>query len=89
MGQLIDEGLIRGWGLSQVDVDVIDRAQCVTPLAVIQNIYSMVERDCEQAVIPYCLEHGIGFVPLSFLSPSCVIQASGGTAPCEGASWPV
>ena len=30
MGQLIDEGLIRGWGLSQVDVDVIDRAQCVT-----------------------------------------------------------
>ena len=35
MGRLIDEGLIRGWGLSQVDVDVIDRAQQVTPLAAI------------------------------------------------------
>ena len=44
MGQLIDEGLIRGWGLSQVDVDVIDRAHRITPLSAIQNIYSMVER---------------------------------------------
>lgn len=65
MSQLIDEGLIRGWGLSQVDVDVIDRAQQVTPLAAIQNIYSMVERDCEHAVISYCVEHNIGFVPFS------------------------
>ncbi|MGB4092635.1 MAG: aldo/keto reductase [Ruminococcus flavefaciens] len=32
MGRLIDDGLIRGWGLSQVDVDVIDAAQSVTPL---------------------------------------------------------
>lgn len=65
MGRLIDEGLIRGWGLSQVDVDVIDRAQSVTPLAAIQNIYSMVERDCEAKVIPYCMENNIGFVPFS------------------------
>ena len=65
MGRLIDEGLIRGWGLSQVDVDVIDRAQRVTPLSAIQNIYSMVERDSEEAIIPYCIEHNIGFVPFS------------------------
>ena len=65
MGQLMEEGLIRGWGLSQVDVDVIDRAQQVTPLSAIQNIYSMVERDMEGAVIPYCLEHNIGVVPFS------------------------
>ena len=65
MSRLIDEGLIRGWGLSQVDVDVIDRAQQVTPLAAIQNIYSMVERDSEERIIPYCKEHNIGFVPFS------------------------
>lgn len=65
MGRLIDEGLIRGWGLSQVDVDIIDRAQQVTPLAAIQNIYSMVERDCEPEIIPYCMENNIGFVPFS------------------------
>ena len=65
MGLLIEDGLIRGWGLSQVDVGVIERAQRVTPLAAIQNIYSMVERDVEKAVIPYCLEHEIGMVPFS------------------------
>ena len=65
MGRLMDEGLICGWGLSQVDVDVIDRAQQVTPLAAIQNIYSMVERDSEAEIIPYCMAHNIGFVPFS------------------------
>lgn len=65
MGKLIDDGLIRGWGLSQVDVDIISRAQRVTPLAAIQNIYSMVERDSEKRVIPFCMEHNIGFVPFS------------------------
>ena len=65
MGQLIDEGMIRGWGLSQVDENVIARAHQVTPLSAVQNIYSMVERDVEKAVIPYCLKHGIGVVPFS------------------------
>ena len=65
MGRLIDDGLIRGWGLSQVDVDVIDRAQQVTPLSAIQNIYSMVERDSEAKIIPYCVKNRIGFVPFS------------------------
>ena len=65
MGQLIEKDLIRGWGLSQVDVDLIDRAQRITPLTAIQNIYSMVERGVEGRVIPYCLKHGIGLVPFS------------------------
>ena len=65
MGRLVEEGLIRGWGLSQVDVDIIDRSQRVTPLSAIQNIYSMVERDSEAEIIPYCMAHNIGFVPFS------------------------
>lgn len=65
MGKLIDEGLIRGWGLSQVDVDLIEKAQRITPLSAIQSIYSMVERGLETEVIPYCLEHNIGVVPFS------------------------
>ena len=65
MGRLMEDGLIRGWGLSQVDVDIIDRAQQVTPLAAIQNIYSMVEWDSEAEIIPYCMENNIGFVPFS------------------------
>ena len=70
MGRLIDDGLIRGWGLSQVDVDVIDRAHRITPLAAIQNIYSMVERDSEAEIIPYCIENNIGFVPFSPIASS-------------------
>lgn len=65
MGQLIKDGLIRGWGLSQVDVDILDRAQKVTPVSAVQNIYSMVERGVEEKVLPYCLEHQIGLVPFS------------------------
>ena len=65
MGHLISEGLIRGWGLSQVDVDIIDEAHQVTPLSAVQNIYSMVERGVEEKVIPYCHEHHIGLVPFS------------------------
>ena len=65
MGRLIQEGLIRGWGLSQVDVDSISKAHNITPLSAVQNLYNILERDCEEKVIPYCLEHNIGFVPFS------------------------
>lgn len=44
---------------------MIARAHAVTPLAAIQNIYSMLERGVEEAVIPCCLEHAIGVVPFS------------------------
>ena len=63
MGRLVKEGLIRGWGLSQVSADQIRAAHEITPLSAVQNIYSMVERDCETEIFPVCLEKGIGVVP--------------------------
>ena len=65
MGKLIKEGLIRGWGLSQVDVDAISKAHKITPVSAVQNLYNILERDCEEKVIPYCLENNIGVVPFS------------------------
>ncbi|MCC8103393.1 MAG: aldo/keto reductase, partial [Clostridiales bacterium] len=65
MGQLIQDGLIRGWGLSQVSVQTLDRANKVTPVTAVQNLYNILERDCEEDIFPYCLEHGIGVVPFS------------------------
>ena len=65
MGKLIEEGLIRGWGLSQVPLEIIERAQAIAPLTAIQNIYSMVERSCETEIIPYCLKNNIGLVAFS------------------------
>lgn len=65
MGDLIREGVIRGWGLSQVSGDMLRRADAVTPVSAVQNLYSMVERDCERDIFPYCLAHEIGVVPFS------------------------
>lgn len=65
MGQLIKEGLIRGWGLSQVDVDSIEKAHKITPLSAVQNLYNILERDCEEKIIPFCLKNNIGVVPFS------------------------
>ncbi len=65
MGRLINEGLIRGWGLSQVEVDTLDKAHRVTPVSAVQNLYNMLERDCEQGIFPYCLKENIGVVPFS------------------------
>lgn len=65
MGQLIKEGLIREWGMSQVGVESLAKANEVCPVAAVQNLYSMVERDCEKEIIPYCIKHGIAVVPFS------------------------
>lgn len=65
MGVLIKEGVIRGWGLSQVSEQQLRQAHAVTPLTAIQSEYSMMERMYEKDVIPACEELGIGFVPFS------------------------
>lgn len=65
MGKLISDGVIRGWGLSQVSSAQIRQAHAVTPISAVQNIYSMVERDCEQNILPLCQQEGIGLVPFS------------------------
>ena len=65
MGKLIAEGAIRGWGVSQVSVEKLRRGQAVTPLSAVQNLYNMLERDCEKEIFPYCIEQRIGVVPFS------------------------
>lgn len=65
MGVLIDEGLIKGWGLSQVTVDTLMRAHHVTPVSAVQSEYSIMERAFEEDIIPACLENNIGFVAFS------------------------
>lgn len=65
MGRLIKEGLIREWGLSQVSAQTLNKAHKVTPMGAVQNLYSMLERDCEKEIFPYCLANGIAVVPFS------------------------
>lgn len=65
MGRLIQEGVIREWGISAADKNQLESAHAVTPIGAVQNIYSMVERTSEQEVIPFCMENEIAFVPFS------------------------
>ncbi len=60
---LMDEGKVLYWGLSEPGIQTIRRAHAALPLTAIQNEYSMATRDPEKDVIPLCEELGIGFVP--------------------------
>ncbi|MEP7213899.1 MAG: aldo/keto reductase [Acidobacteriota bacterium] len=63
--ELIDEGKVRHWGLSEAGVDAIRRAHAVQPLTALQNEYSLWWREPEQEILPALEELGIGFVPFS------------------------
>lgn len=62
---LIKEGKIRHWGLSEAGVQTIRRAHAVQPLTAIQSEYSMMWRNPEEELLPTLEELGIGFVPFS------------------------
>jgi pyridoxine 4-dehydrogenase len=57
-----DRGMVRYVGISQVDIDQIERARRVVPIAEVQNHYNLSERKYE-AVVDYCASEGIVFVP--------------------------
>jgi aryl-alcohol dehydrogenase-like predicted oxidoreductase len=60
--QLLDEGIIRHAGLSEVAVADIDAATKVFPVATVQNRYNLADRGSED-VLDHCERHGIGFIP--------------------------
>jgi aryl-alcohol dehydrogenase-like predicted oxidoreductase len=62
---LIVEGKVRHFGLSEPGLDTIRRAHAVQPLAAIESEYSMWWREPEQQLLPLLDELGIGFVPFS------------------------
>lgn len=60
---LITEGKVLHYGLSEAGASTIRRAHAVHPVAAVQNQYSIWTREPEAEVIPVCEELGIGFVP--------------------------
>ncbi len=63
--ELIDEGKVKHFGLSEPGAQTIRRAHAVQPITAIQNEYSLWWRKPEDEVLPVCEELGIGFVPFS------------------------
>ena len=65
MKELIEEGKIKAWGLSNAPIDYIRRAHAVCPLSAIENQYSMVWREPEKELFALCEELGMSFVAYS------------------------
>ncbi|MCJ2178839.1 aldo/keto reductase [Novosphingobium album (ex Hu et al. 2023)] len=86
VGDLIREGKVRHFGMSEASADLIRRAHAVQPVAAVQSEYSLWSRDVEQSVLPTLRELGIGFVPYSPLGRGFL---TGGVKPGElaGDDW--
>ncbi len=65
VGELIAEGKVKHFGLSEASAATIRRAHAVHPVAAVQSEYSLWTRDPEAEVLPTLADLGIGFVPFS------------------------
>jgi len=65
VGDLIREGKVRHFGLSEAGVSTIRRAHAVQPVSALQSEYSLWWREPEAEILPTLEELGIGFVPFS------------------------
>ncbi len=63
--ELIQEGKVKRFGLSESNADGIRRAHAVQPVAALQSEYSLWWREIEAEILPTCEELGIGLVPYS------------------------
>src|SRR5204863_1853218 len=62
---LIQQGKVKQFGLSEAGVETIRRAHSVQPVTALQSEYSLWWREPEDAILPTLAELGIGFVPFS------------------------
>lgn len=63
--ELMRQGKVRHWGLSEMGLNTLRRAHAALPVTAVQNEYSMLWRGPEREVLPLCEQLGIGFVPWS------------------------
>jgi aryl-alcohol dehydrogenase-like predicted oxidoreductase len=64
MQELVDAGKVRRLGLSNVVVALLEEAEATdVEIVAVQNRYSLINRRDEDGVLPFCREHGIGYVP--------------------------
>lgn len=65
VGELVAEGKVKHFGLSEAGAATIRRAHAVFPVTAVQSEYSLWTRDPEPEVLPTCAALGVGFVPFS------------------------
>jgi aryl-alcohol dehydrogenase-like predicted oxidoreductase len=62
MARLKDEGKVRWIGVSNFSASQLERARRIAPITSLQPPYSIVQPEVEEAVSPYCQQHGIGVI---------------------------
>jgi aryl-alcohol dehydrogenase-like predicted oxidoreductase len=65
LANLKREGKVRWIGVSNFDVGQLRRAQAIAPVTSLQPRYSLVHREVEDEILPYCLKEGIGVIVYS------------------------
>jgi aryl-alcohol dehydrogenase-like predicted oxidoreductase len=75
--ELLDEGVIRHAGLSEVSVAEIKAASQVFRVATVQNSYNLADRESDD-VVDYCQSNGIGFIPYYPLGGDGELTRAGG-----------
>lgn len=65
MAELVDAGLVRALGLSEANVEVLEKAHAIQPVTALQSELSLWTREPLMDVIPWCAEHGTTFVPFA------------------------
>lgn len=85
--ELITEGKVRYFGLSEAGAQSIRRAHAVHPVAALQSEYSMFWREPEQEILPLLEELGIGFVPFSPLGKGFLTGKMQADTEFDQADW--
>ncbi len=85
--ELIREGKVRAFGLSEAGAQTIRRAHAVQPVAALQSEYSLWWREPEREILPTCWELGIGFVPFSPLGKGFLTGAIGSDTSFESGDF--
>jgi len=65
MADLVREGKVRHVGVSNFNLDQLKRAQAIHPITSLQPPYSMLRREVEKDILPWCREHGVGVIAYS------------------------
>ena len=65
MAELVAQGKVRHLGMSEVDVAQLETAHAIHPVTTVQSELSLWTRDALDEVLPWCQEHGVGFLPFS------------------------
>ena len=85
--ELIEQGKVKHFGLSEAGVQTIGRAHAVQPVTALQSEYSLWWREPEEAILPTLEELGVGFVPFSPLGKGFLTGKIDGTTELESGDF--